>query len=233
MNPAQGPDQSAGRPSWVVAGGCLARGPRPGRRACQTEAGPGDVLEWHELARHLVQAHGGNPGSLISNRITLDQLRFAHADTHLALALISARPPDGHAHSGRLDPGDPMPRLLSYFPFWSAPHAARNGRTGTRFPVPAQTGLPHTAAHPRDEAEEADWAAGRVPRRLSCPVGRDADWAHLAGTLGVTEATRGDWITAHAGRASASWRARTSSGPAIHRGPRGAAAGSTATQPGP
>ena len=60
---------------------------------------------------------------------------------------------------------------------------------GIIFPVPAQTGLPHTALYPRAEDEEADWV-------------------YRAAKLGVTGATRTDWIKAHADYACAAWRAR-------------------------
>ena len=116
----QDPEPSAAgpsaRPPSGVAGACMTRDPAVGGQAARTEADLGDVRQWHELARHLVQGHGGEPNGLISNGLTLDQLRFAHADTHQALALIGAGPPDGHAHPGPAHSGDPVARLASYLP---------------------------------------------------------------------------------------------------------------------
>ena len=161
------------------------------------------------MARHLIQGHGGEPGGLTSHGLTLDQVRFAHADTHLALAFISTGPPDGHAHPGPLDAGEPTSRLASYFPLWSSPSsAAEDARDSIGFRAPAQTGLPHTGIYHVSFAELEDWAAGRLPRRLTSPTAEDdAQWAYWAGKLGVTEATRAEWIQANAGRASARWRA--------------------------
>jgi hypothetical protein len=41
--------------------------------------GPSDARQWHEMARHLVRAHGGDPGALLSNGPALEQLRWAGA----------------------------------------------------------------------------------------------------------------------------------------------------------
>lgn len=218
MIPAPGPEPpaagSSARPPWIVAGIHLnARYPGDGGRVVRTEVDLGDVRHWDELARHLVQAHGGEADALTSYRLTLDQVRFAHADTHLALAFIGAGPPDGHTHPRPMDAGEPTPRLASYFPLWSSPAANRNDLDpdGIRFPAPSQTGLPHTGIYHVSSAELADWAAGRLPRRLTSPSSEDdAQWAYWAEKLGVTEATRAEWITTNAGRASARWRASTS-----------------------
>jgi hypothetical protein len=214
LNRARDPEPpaagSSARPPWIVAGVHMTRYPGDGGRVARTEVDPSDVQQWHELAQHLVQAHGGEPNGLTSHGLTLDQLRFAHADTHLALAFIGTGPPDGHAHPRPMDAGEPSPRLASYFPLWSSPTANRNDLDpdGIRFPAPSQTGLPHTALYHVGEAEMADWAAGRFPRRLTCPTGEDErDWAYRVGQLGVTEATRAEWIKAHADRASAAWLA--------------------------
>ena len=51
-----------------------------------------DARHWQETAQHLVQAHGALPGALISYAPTLEQLGFAHADTHEALASGTRRP---------------------------------------------------------------------------------------------------------------------------------------------
>src|SRR5579872_2964723 len=186
------------------------RDPADAGRVLRTEVDPDDVRQWHELARHLVQGHGGEPNGLISNKLTLDQLRFAHADTHLALSFISTGPPDGHAHPGPLDAGEPTGRLASYFPFWSSPSsAAEDARDSVWFPAPTQTGLPHTGIYHVSFAELEEWAAGRLPRRLTSPTAEDdAMWAYWAEKLSVTEATRAEWIKAHADRAYAAWLAR-------------------------
>jgi hypothetical protein len=173
-----------------------------------TDLDPADVREWHELAGHLVQAHGGEPNGLIGNGLTLNQVRFAHADTHLALDLIGAGPPDGHAHQWPMGDVDPASRLSSYAPFWPAPGHGEDDYS-FRFPSPSQTGLPHTGTHQRSLAQLADcWAAGQLPPHLTCPDdAEEAQWAYRAGKLGVTEATRSDWIRACADRASARWLA--------------------------
>ncbi|HEV3295839.1 MAG TPA: hypothetical protein VG123_43245, partial [Streptosporangiaceae bacterium] len=76
-----------------------------------------DAGQWHETAQHLVQAHGALPGALTSYSPTLEQLRFAHADTHEALAGTGAAAPDGHTHTGSLDPGYPCARDSSFRPY--------------------------------------------------------------------------------------------------------------------
>ena len=59
-----------------------------------------DAGQWHETAQHLVQAHRALPGALTSYAPTLEQLHFAHADTHEALARDGAAAPDDHTHTG-------------------------------------------------------------------------------------------------------------------------------------
>ena len=188
-------------PPWIVAGIIMdRRDPSDPGRVLRTEVDPADVRQWHALTRHLVQGHGGEPNRLISHELTLDQIRFAHADTHLALTFIDADPPDRHAHSGPLDAGEPTPRLASYFPFWRSLSADGDLLT---FPAPVHTGLPHTGLYHVSFAELAGWAAGQLPRRLTSPAAEDdAQWAHFAEKLGVTEATRAEWIKANADRAS-------------------------------
>jgi hypothetical protein len=112
-----------------------------------------DARQWHENVSHLVHAHGGDQDRLIAFAPTLEQLSFAHSDTHAALALIGTRPPDGHAHTAPLDPGHPEPRPASYRPFPPAPEAGhrRYSRDPSLFPSPRQTGLPHTGDRPLDE----------------------------------------------------------------------------------
>ena len=46
-----------------------------------------DTETWRDMSEHLVQAHGGDADALISYAPTLEQLRVAHADTHVALAM--------------------------------------------------------------------------------------------------------------------------------------------------
>ena len=62
-----------------------------------------DAQQWREMAEHLVEAHGAHSGGLIGYAPTLEQLRFAHADTHVALASIDALPPDRHTHPLPMD----------------------------------------------------------------------------------------------------------------------------------
>jgi len=208
LDPELPPAGSPEEPPWIVAGIYMnRRDPADPGRVLRTEVDPADVRQWPELAQHLVQGHGGEPNGLASNELTLNQIRFAHADTHLALAFINASPPDGHAHPGPLDAGEPTGRLASYFPFWGSPSRDADAQ----FPAPAQTGLPHTGLYHVSRAELADWAAGRLPRRHTSPAAEDdAQWAYWAGKLGVTEATRAEWIQANADRATTRWRASIS-----------------------
>jgi hypothetical protein len=190
------------------------RDPADPGRVIRTEVDPDDVRQWHDLAQHLVRGHGGEPNGLTSNELTLNQLRFVHADTHLALSFINASPPDGHAHPGPLDAGEPTGRLASYFPFWGSPSRDADAAV----PAPTQTGLPHTGLYHVSRAELAEWATGRLPRRLTSPAAEDnTQWAYWAEQLGVTQATRAEWIKANADRASARWRASISfpAGPAV------------------
>jgi len=120
-----------------------------------------DAEQWQEMARHLVRAHGADPDGLTGYAPTLEQLRFAHADTHVALAGRNAPPPDGHNHTWPVDAGWHDPRGSSYRPFPPSP-AARQDPFG--WPLPYQDGLPHTYIFPDSEASLADWAAGRFTR---------------------------------------------------------------------
>ena len=54
-----------------------------------------DAQDWRDVAQHLVEAHGADSGGLTGYAPTLEQLRFAHADTHIALASIGSLPPGG------------------------------------------------------------------------------------------------------------------------------------------
>jgi hypothetical protein len=83
-----------------------------------------DAWRWHETAQHLVQAHGALPGALTSYAPTLEQLHFAHADTHEALSSTSAAAPDGHTHTEPLNPGHPYARSSSFRPFPPGPTAS-------------------------------------------------------------------------------------------------------------
>jgi hypothetical protein len=143
-----------------------------------------DAEQWHEMARHLVQAHGAEPGGPMVYAPTLEQLRFAHADTHIALASIKALPPDRHTHPLPMAAGWFDRRESSYRPF--SPSASARADPFC-FPCPHQTGLPHTCVLPRHEADLADWAAGRP-----------------------SDDTPADSIRNSAARAAAAWRARAS-----------------------
>jgi hypothetical protein len=101
-----------------------------------------DARQWHETAQHLVQAHGALPGALTSYAPTLEQLRFAHADTHEALTGNGAAAPDGHTHTGSLDPGYPYSRDSSFRPFPPGPNASC--RTAGLAYFGWETGLPQT-----------------------------------------------------------------------------------------
>jgi hypothetical protein len=103
-------------------------------------SGHDDALQWHEMAEHLVQAHGAAADRLIGYAPTLEQLRFAHADTHIALAVEDAQPPDGHVHSLPLDGSWPAAQERSYRPFPRSPSTADNSLA---WPCPEHTGLHH------------------------------------------------------------------------------------------
>jgi hypothetical protein len=167
---------------------------------------PDDAQQWHEMAQHLVQAHGGDADKLIGWTATLEQLRFAHADTHVALASINARPPDGHAHPLPMDPGWRAARESSYRPVPPSPAAREDIPFSDptwpgifAFPSVWHTGLPHTSVHPRGEIDLADWAAGRFTQ----PEGR------LVGVTPFGAQKLGN-IKAQAARASAAWLRGTS-----------------------
>jgi hypothetical protein len=160
----------------------------------RAQGGTSDAPQWHEMAQHLVQAHGADPDALTGYTPTLEQLRFAHADTHLALAMINAGPPDGHTHPLPMDAGWCDPRESSYRPFPPSAWEREDPLFSDSFALHDHTGLPHTGAYPRSEADLADWAAGRVNRLAA------ADDA----------ATKSDLITEDAACASAVWLARIS-----------------------
>jgi hypothetical protein len=153
-----------------------------------------DAQDWRDVAQHLVEAHGADSGGLTGYAPTLEQLRFAHADTHIALASIGALPPDRHTHPVPVDAGWCDPRPESYRPFPPSPAARRDPllRLHGFFPLPSDTGLPHTGCYPASEADLTDWAG------LSSSGTETADMA----------AYRRDWITEHAAAAVARWRAR-------------------------
>jgi hypothetical protein len=117
-----------------------------------------DATQWHEEVGHLVQAHGADPDGLIGYAPTLEQLHFAHADTHVALASIGMLPPDRHTHPLPMNAGWPDARKTSYRPFRPAPQARDDPFF---FPLPYQTGLPQTWRIPDTETGLADWAAGQ------------------------------------------------------------------------
>ena len=104
-----------------------------------------DARQWQETAQHLVQAHGAEPGALTSYAPTLEQLHFAHADTHEALAGDGTAAQDGHTHTQPLDPGYPYARDSSFRPFPPGPTASCRS-SGPYFSW--ETGLPQTMWEP-------------------------------------------------------------------------------------
>lgn len=131
-------------------------GNRPGnpRCGCDREArnvNPlNDARDWRDTVSHLVQAHGADPAALIGYTPTLEQVTFAHFDTHVALEIADMRPPDGHAHPEPLPPGWSEARPESYRPFPPSPAAGEDPffTSPHTFPTPRHTGLPHTGEHP-------------------------------------------------------------------------------------
>lgn len=109
--------------------------------------------EWDEAARHLVRAHGADPNCLLSLGVPVNQLRWAHFDTHAALEIAGLQPPDGHVHRELPDPDlDPQgdrsdPRFK---PFRSAPSSpgAAPTPTASYYAQYADTGLPQTGMAP-------------------------------------------------------------------------------------
>jgi hypothetical protein len=153
-----------------------------------------DAQDWRDIAQHLVQAHGADSGGLTDYAPTLEQLRFAHADTHVALASTGALPPDRHTHPSPVDAGWCDPRPESYRPFPPSASAQNDPFLKLRgfFPLPSSTGLPHTGCYPDSEADLTDWAG---------LASRGTQTAEMA-------AYRRDWIAEHAAGAVARWRAR-------------------------
>jgi hypothetical protein len=145
---------------------------------------PDDAQQWHEMAQHLVQGHGADENGLITYAPTLDQLRFAHADTHVALASINALSPDPHTHPLPMDAGWPDFRQSSYRPFLPSASARKDPLQGG-WPLSCQTGLPQTNMWPATKADLTDWAALRSPVYASA-----------------------DQIKRHAAKAAARWLAR-------------------------
>jgi hypothetical protein len=152
-----------------------------------------DHREWHEMARHLIQAHGGDADALVGYTPTLEQLRFVHTDTHAALTIIGARPPDRHTHQAPTDSGWYEARPSSYRPFPPSPSASDDlfFTLKRHYPNPSYTGLPHTGSWPSDTSDLADWAA-------------------LAGAAATGElrSERDDWIQRHAAAATRRWLTR-------------------------
>jgi hypothetical protein len=112
---------------------------------------PEDVMQWDEAVRHLVRAHGADARRLEAYALPLGQLRWVHFDTHAALDIAQARPPDGHVHPALPDPGRPGSPDQGYRPFPTAPGAA-GGLADWRQPrfmaMRRHTGLPQTEANP-------------------------------------------------------------------------------------
>jgi hypothetical protein len=101
---------------------------------------PNDVRHWHETAGHLAHGHSGDPDRLISYAPTLEQLHFAHADTHLVLAVMGRRPPDGHVHPAAIETGWPTAYESSHRPFLPSASAVADPAT---WPLPHPTGIRH------------------------------------------------------------------------------------------
>jgi hypothetical protein len=157
-----------------------------------------DARQWHEEVRHLVQAHGADPDRLTSFTLTLDQVHFVHFDTHAALDIAELRPPDGHTHPVRLDPGrSGRAAAPSYRPFPPSASAQEDalfeswsisGRCDYLL-APAQTSLPQTCLWPRTEADLADWASAAVGitlafcERLDDGYNRDQVVARIRGNI--------------------------------------------------
>jgi len=155
--------------------------------------GPDDARKWRDIAEHLVHGHGANSRSLVGHAPTLDQLHFVHADTHAALASVGGWPPDHHTHPAPITAGWVDQRSASYRPFppsisaQDEPFFKQDGF----FPLPFDTGLPHTGCYPTSEADLTDWAAAVSSSR--------------SGTRAIT-AQRHVLITEHAAAAAARWR---------------------------
>jgi hypothetical protein len=130
----------------------------------QDQGGAGSARQWQEMAAHLVQAHGGDASALISYGPTLEQLHFAHADTHVTLASIGAAPPDNHTHGLPVNAGRPDARPSSCRPFQPSPQA-QDDPFGFGFSY--TTGLPQTGWYPTTDADLARWAAGQPFATLS------------------------------------------------------------------
>lgn len=135
------------------------------------------ALEWREMAEHLVQAHGADPDCLIGYAPTQEQLCFAHADTHIALAGEGAHPPDGHVHSLPIDTGWPFPQESSYRPF-----PPSRGAVDDPFgwPMPHQTGLHHHIS--RLSGRELDVAGSLLAKQFIRPEDLAALCAAVRGT---------------------------------------------------
>jgi hypothetical protein len=147
----------------------------------------GEAKQWNEVAAHLIQAHGARPGGLIGYAPTLEQLHFAHADTHLALASIGALPPDGHAHPLPINAGWHAVREGSYRPFQPSPQAREDAFD---FPLPYQTGLPHTWTVPETAAALTRWAARQPFANLSANSKEIVSIKHAAAVAAAAWAAR-------------------------------------------
>jgi hypothetical protein len=152
-----------------------------------------DARTWRDTVSHLVQAHDADPAALIGYTPTLEQVAFAHFDTHVALEIGGMRPPDGHAHPEQLPAGWSEARPESYRPFPPSPAAREDAffTSPQTFPTPRHTGLPHTGECPGKfdhdgvgydqaaAADLADWPAAvrrkRIEREESLNIERE-EW---------------------------------------------------------
>lgn len=185
-----------------------------------------DASTWHDTVSHLVQAHGADPAALIGYTPTLEQVTFAHFDTHVALQIAGLQPPDGHAHPEPLDPGWSEARPGSYRPFPRSPAAGEDSffaSPGT-FPLPSHTGLPHTGEIPGTyshdgvaydhaaQADLADWPSAvrrkRIEREEVLNSGRE-EWLQKLKRRSPAQLEEDlrDYIRQYAAAARARWLA--------------------------
>lgn len=170
---------------------------------------------------HLVRAHGADSDGLTCSGPTLEQLRFAHADTHLALASSGMQPPDRHTHPLPLDAGWYEVRERSHRPFLPSP-SMRDDPFLIAFPSPHRhTGLSHTGVVPLTEADLANWTDLQpFPDDSGVPLAGIREHADRAAARWLTRAAfpaaapRGPWIRPGArrpssDRAASAARART------------------------
>jgi hypothetical protein len=150
--------------------------------------------DWDEAARHLVRAHGADPGRLLSLGLHLNHLNWVHFDTHAALEIAGLQPPLGHVHGELPDPDLDAPdhsvRPLPRAPSALSPAASDYARLFASYEY---TGLPQTGLCPRYDAGDVTgrWASMAVDAlgqhfAAGCP---ETDYAvvHSRAALAVRE----------------------------------------------